>query len=311
MALQRRIVLLAEKALAETLGGGAVQSAKRPQRATKTEVWLTVQPSTVNGTELGAQKWRDALFLRYGLEPPVIPHYCDGCNNTFSICHALDCKWVVLVMARHNEIRDKVADLAGKSFFPSQVRNIPLIFAGCAVKRPKENSASTKGTTVLDNMPPLEATEQKGDLLIRDLWHIGTESVHDMRIVNTDAKSHLAKTSGTCLREAEQAKKNMYLEACLQQSLQSSSFVASVDRLLGVEATATLKRMPVDLQQSRGNPNRGRADTSRVESPSLWYGPHTGVSGVPGCWRTKLVSSARSGKTAPGSTSSGKRAKIS
>ena len=25
--------------------------------------WLTMQPSTVNGKELGAQEWRDALFL--------------------------------------------------------------------------------------------------------------------------------------------------------------------------------------------------------------------------------------------------------
>ena len=34
----------------------------------------------------------------------------------------------------------------------------------------------------------------------------------------------------------------MYLEACLQQRRHFSPFVASVDRLLGVEATATLKR---------------------------------------------------------------------
>ena len=35
----------------------------------------------------------------------------------------------------------------------------------------------------------------------------------------------------------------MYLEACLQQRRHFSSFVALVDRLLGVEATATLKRL--------------------------------------------------------------------
>ena len=39
------------------------------QRATKTGAWLTVWLSTVNGTELGAQEWRDAAFLCYGLEP--------------------------------------------------------------------------------------------------------------------------------------------------------------------------------------------------------------------------------------------------
>ena len=38
-------------------------------------------------------------------------------------------------------------------------------------------------------------------------------------------------------------KKKMYLEACLQQCRHFYPFVASVDRLLGVEATATLKRI--------------------------------------------------------------------
>ena len=35
----------------------------------------------------------------------------------------------------------------------------------------------------------------------------------------------------------------MYLEACLQQRRHLSPFVASVDGLLGVDATATLKRI--------------------------------------------------------------------
>ena len=67
-----------------------------------------MQPSTVNGTDLGAQEWRDALFMRYGLDPPDLPTYCDGCQAKFSISHALDCKKGGLVMARHNELCDGV-----------------------------------------------------------------------------------------------------------------------------------------------------------------------------------------------------------
>ena len=33
-------------------------------------------------------------------------------------------------MARHNELRDKVADLDGKSFTRYHIRDDPLIFAG-------------------------------------------------------------------------------------------------------------------------------------------------------------------------------------
>ena len=57
-----------------------------------------------------------------------------------------------------------------------------------------------------------------------------------MRVVNTDAKSHSAKKPYKCLQEVERGKKRMYLETCLQQRSHLSSFVASVDGLLGVEA---------------------------------------------------------------------------
>ena len=106
---------------------------RRMRRATKTGAWLTVQPSTVNRTELGAQEWRDAAFLRYGLNPPDLPKNCDDCNARFSICHTLDCKRGGLVTARHNELRDGVADLASRAFTPSHVHNDPLIYQGCAV----------------------------------------------------------------------------------------------------------------------------------------------------------------------------------
>ena len=125
----------------ETLEGELVQRARQLQLATNTGAWLKVQPSTVNGTDLGAQEWHDALFLRYVLDTPDLTTYCDGCNVKFTICHALKCKRGNLVTARHNKLRDGVADLAGKAFTPSHVRNAPLIFAGRAVKRMKAKLA--------------------------------------------------------------------------------------------------------------------------------------------------------------------------
>ena len=88
-----------------------------------------------------------------------------------------------------------------------------------------------------------EVMEQKGNVLIRDLWKQGTESVQNMRVVNTDALTYQTKAPEKCLYEAEKGKKKMYLEFCLQQRRHFSPFIASVDGLLGVEATATLKRI--------------------------------------------------------------------
>ena len=131
-------------------------------------------------------------------------------------------------MARHNEIRDGVADLAGKAFTPSHVRDDPLIYSGCAMSRTKLNPAGsniTNPTRKTTAMP--EVTEQKGDLLLRDLWQQGTVSFHDMLVVNTDAKSYWGRSPEKCLEDAERAKKKMYLEACLQQRRHFSPFVAS------------------------------------------------------------------------------------
>ena len=54
-------------------------------RGQETGQWLSVLPSTVNGTELSAQEFRDTLLLRYGRCPADLPASCDGCNQKFSV----------------------------------------------------------------------------------------------------------------------------------------------------------------------------------------------------------------------------------
>ena len=98
-------------------------------------------------------------------------------------------------MGRHNNLPDGVEELASKAFTPSYMRNGPLIFAGCAAKRPKAKPTRPKAKKVTASMPPLEATEKNGDLLICDLCQNGTDSVNEMSVVNTDTKYHLTKTS--------------------------------------------------------------------------------------------------------------------
>ena len=62
-AMRRRRQSWAEEALAAALEGDPVLHARCMRRAANTEAWITVLPSTVNGTDLGAQEWRDALFI--------------------------------------------------------------------------------------------------------------------------------------------------------------------------------------------------------------------------------------------------------
>ena len=72
-------------------------------------------------------------------------------------------------MVRHKKLRDGVAYLAGKSFTPSHVRDDPIIYSGRAMKRTRVAPAGAGATTNNKEVQPPEVTEQKGELLIRDL----------------------------------------------------------------------------------------------------------------------------------------------
>ena len=63
--------------------------------------------------------------------------------------------------------------------------NKPLIFAGCDVKKTKAKTDRYKTTP---STHQIESTEQKVNLLICDLCNNETDGVHDMHVVNTDAK---------------------------------------------------------------------------------------------------------------------------
>ena len=87
----------------------------------------------------------------------------------------------------------------------------------------------------------------RGGLLIHSLYQRGTDSIHEMSVMNTDALSHHNKSLEKCLLIVENGKKRKYLEACLRKHYHFSPFVVSVDRLLGVEAEDTLKRISIRL----------------------------------------------------------------
>ena len=96
-----------------------------------TRAWIIVHPSTVNGTDLGAQKWRDDIFLHYGIEPPYLTKICDRCGERLSIAHVVYCNKGRLFTNNNNNLPVVVSDLVRKAFMTSHVHNDPLIHTGC------------------------------------------------------------------------------------------------------------------------------------------------------------------------------------
>ena len=65
------------------------------------------------------------------------------------------------------------------------MREDPKILTGCAVQGGK---AKVKATGKGKEAPPLEEREEKGVLLIQDLWTQGTDSIYNMCVVKHENK---------------------------------------------------------------------------------------------------------------------------
>ena len=73
--------------------------------------WLTAEPSFENGTILNKSEFRDAVCLRYGFLVDGLPTEC-VCGAEMTVDHALTYASGGHLMARHNEIRDVLANAA-------------------------------------------------------------------------------------------------------------------------------------------------------------------------------------------------------
>ena len=62
-----------------------------------------------------------------------------------------------------------------------------------------------------------EGGKEKGGILIQDLWTQGTDIIHDMRVMNTDAVYYQSKPPEKFLETAERQNKKKYLNVCLNE----------------------------------------------------------------------------------------------
>ena len=210
--------------------------------------WLSVMPSTVNGTELSAQEFRDNLQLRYARSPGDLPERCDGCNAPFTVQHSLDCKCGGLIIQRHDEIAGEVMEWASKALTPSAVRVEPLIHLD-SKPAPKDQA---KNPT---NADPKQYTDhtandgKRGDILIRGLYQRSQDAIIDVRVTDLDCKSQRNTDPVSVLQKHERQKKSKYLQSCLKQRRSFVPFVVSTDGMLSYEANNLIKQLAKKLAE--------------------------------------------------------------
>ena len=94
-----------------------------------------------------------------------------------------------------------------------------------------------------------EADEENGtgslvaDLGVRGLWQLQIMGLIDVRVVDTDAPSHINRPVKDILSTAERVKKNKYNEASEERRASFSPFVVSTDGFMGREASFLIKNL--------------------------------------------------------------------
>ena len=99
--------------------------------------WLTADPSPQCGTVLDKSDFHDAVCLRYGFLLDGVPSSCVG-GSSLTTDHAMKCPAGGYPIARHNHVRDAVADVMRSAFH--DVETEPLLTTISGGRSVGENS---------------------------------------------------------------------------------------------------------------------------------------------------------------------------
>ena len=147
-------------------------------------------------------EYRDALHLRYCRTPRNLR----GVQLTALSAGKVDFS--------SNEIQFELQNLAARALIPSVAHDGPQIYPGRSADVKEAEGISTP-------------TEERGDLLTRNLWKHPRDCILDVCITNLDAPSNIHRKPEAVLLFHEREKRKKYLQACLNQRRHFSPFVAS------------------------------------------------------------------------------------
>ena len=136
--------------------------------------WLTVLPIAEHGFALHKGAFRDALCLRYGWHPSLLPSHC-VCSQRFTVEHSLSCSRGGFPSIRHNEIRDLTAELMSEVCYGVGIEP--------DLQPITEEHLSLKSANKED--------EARLDIVVENFWGKDRQrAFFDIRVFNHFAQSH-------------------------------------------------------------------------------------------------------------------------
>ena len=193
--------------------------------------WLTILPLEEFGLTLHKGAFRDAIALRYGWQPALIPSTC-ACGTSFSVEHALSCPMGGFPIVRHNEVRDLTAKLMSEVCHDVCIE--PTL-------QPITGEALSSASAITEDGARL-------DVAANGFWG----GRFDVKVFNPHAPSNRQPLS-SCHRKHENVKKLAY-EQRVQEVEHGSFTPPSCPLLVGSAATICYKRLASLLSSKREQP---------------------------------------------------------
>ena len=160
--------------------------------------WLTAIPLKEMNFDLSKREFRDALRLRYDWAIPDSPSVC-VCGCDFNADHAMICQRGGLIIQRHNEIRDLVAEL------------LDMVCHNVAVEPTLQPL-----TEVELNRRANTAPDARLDVHCRGFWERQRAAFFDIRVCHPNANSYRDLTPNQVYKLHEDEKKRKYASRVLE-----------------------------------------------------------------------------------------------
>ena len=200
--------------------------------------------------------------------PQDIPATCDGCGKKFSIKQAISFPKGGLVLTRHDGAAKEWGTLGARALVLSAITYEPKINSRTVQGERDEAGVRQDGAT--SNVGADIVGEAQGgnertvngaarlvgqtrqievpagwraDVSAHGFWKGGTTVMFDIQILNFNVGSYLRMTPEKAVVKAENEKKDLCLQACLERRRTFTPMVYSAERSPGAEALAAQKRL--------------------------------------------------------------------
>ena len=201
--------------------------------------WLSALPIARHGFALHKSASRDAICLRYGWQPALLPSHCI-CGSIFTVERAMNCPSGGFPSIQHNEVRDLT------SAFLSEV---------CHNVHTEPTLQPLQG----EHLKYKSANGEVGarhDVAAQNFWGKDHQTAYfDVRVFNPFAQSYTNSTLSKCYKKHELEKKREYEERV--REIEHGSFLPLVFTTAGGMssiATTVYKRIASLIADKRQVP---------------------------------------------------------